>query len=155
MACAGGTFALYSLLCRHANFSHLWSWKDMDEELSAYWVESITQGKQAQIMKPFVGECNSYMRTVLLLVVLLGTCMLIGAGVLTLTISGEDFIFVFVWIPNSLSPRFFAWFCVKFLHLFLLSHAVLSAMSGIQVATNKLSEREFFEYNFRFIVFLY
>ena len=35
-------------------------------------------------------------RTVLLLVVLLGTCMLIGDGVLTPTISGENFFFVSV-----------------------------------------------------------
>ena len=92
---AGGTFALYSLLCRHANFSHLQSREDMDEELSAYRVDSITQGKQAQTMKSFVGK-HSYIRTVLLLVVLLGTCMLIGDGVLTPTISGENFFFVSV-----------------------------------------------------------
>ena len=74
----------------------------MDEELLAYQVESITQGKQAQIMKSFVGEHNSYIQTVLLLVVLLGTCMLIGDGVLTPTISGEDAFFASVQMPNSL-----------------------------------------------------
>ena len=96
----GGTFALYSLLCRHSNLSHLPNQQDVDEELSTYKVDLPPQGKRAQILKSFL-EKHTYLRTVLLLVVLLGTCMVIGDGVLTPAISGETFYSLFSG-PNAI-----------------------------------------------------
>ncbi|MCO5576890.1 hypothetical protein L7F22_030711 [Adiantum nelumboides] len=82
----GGTFALYSLLCRHANLSHLPNLQDSDEELTTYRLESFSKRNQGKSLKSFL-EKHPYLRSVLLIVVLLGTCMVIGDGVLTPTIS--------------------------------------------------------------------
>ncbi|KAI5069768.1 hypothetical protein GOP47_0016069 [Adiantum capillus-veneris] len=82
----GGTFALYSLLCRHAKLSHLPNLQGVDEELTTYRLESFSKAKQGQSLKPFL-EKHSYLHSVLLIVVLVGTCMVIGDGVLTPTIS--------------------------------------------------------------------
>ncbi|KAJ6674775.1 POTASSIUM TRANSPORTER [Salix viminalis] len=98
----GGTFALYSLLCRHAKFSLLPNQQAADEELSAYKFGPSTQAISSSPLKRFL-EKHRRLRTVLLLVVLFGACMVIGDGVLTPAIS------------------------------------VLSAVSGLQVAENKLT----------------
>ncbi|KAF9669455.1 hypothetical protein SADUNF_Sadunf14G0109300 [Salix dunnii] len=101
----GGTFALYSLLCRHAKFSLLPNQQAADEELSAYKYGPSTQPFPSSPLKRFL-EKHRRLRTVLLLVVLFGACMVIGDGVLTPAIS------------------------------------VLSAVSGLQVAENKLTNGE-------------
>lgn len=82
----GGTFALYSLLCRYTRLSHLPNQQEVDEELSTYKVESFAESKRGKFFKTFL-EKHHCLRTFLLAVVLLGTCMVIGDGVLTPTIS--------------------------------------------------------------------
>lgn len=77
----GGTFALYSLLCRHAKFSLLPNQQAADEELSAYKYGPSGQFPSSPL-KRFL-EKHRKSRTTLLIVVLLGTCMVIGDGVLT------------------------------------------------------------------------
>ncbi|XP_022739224.1 potassium transporter 4-like isoform X6 [Durio zibethinus] len=81
----GGTFALYSLLCRHAKFSLLPNQQAADEELSAYKYGPSTQA----IGSPFKRflEKHKRLRTALLVVVLFGASMVIGDGVLTPAIS--------------------------------------------------------------------
>ncbi|WOL06737.1 potassium transporter 7 [Canna indica] len=81
----GGTFALYSLLCRHAKFSLLPNQQAADEELSTYY----SNGHRILASSPLKRflEKHKRLRTILLLVVLLGTCMVIGDGVLTPAIS--------------------------------------------------------------------
>lgn len=87
---AGGTFAMYSLLCQHAKvgvqgeklshfnasadsqLSHFHNGEDRKPSKVREWLEHHKHGQQ-----------------VLLFVVMLGTCMLIGDGVLTPAISGE------------------------------------------------------------------
>ncbi|KAJ6973160.1 potassium transporter 4 [Populus alba] len=101
----GGTFALYSLLCRHAKFSLLPNQQAADEELSAYKYGPSTQAIASSPLKRFL-EKHRRLRTALLVVVLFGACMVIGDGVLTPAIS------------------------------------VLSAVSGLQVADNKLTKGE-------------
>ncbi|KAG6410225.1 hypothetical protein SASPL_128278 [Salvia splendens] len=64
----GGTFALYSLLCRHARVSTLPNGQLADEDLSAL-------------------EKHSVLQMILLTLALLGACMVIGYGVLTPAIS--------------------------------------------------------------------
>ncbi|XP_019174800.1 PREDICTED: potassium transporter 4-like [Ipomoea nil] len=82
----GGSFALYSLLCRHAKFSLLPNQQAADEELSAYKYGSTGHSASSISLKRFL-ERHKKARTVLLIIVLLGACMLIGDGVLTPPIS--------------------------------------------------------------------
>ncbi|KAK1391906.1 Potassium transporter [Heracleum sosnowskyi] len=79
----GGTFALYSLLCRHAKFSLLPNQQAADEELSAY---KSGQHPSSSPLKSFI-EKHRKLRVALLTVVLVGACMVIGDGVLTPVIS--------------------------------------------------------------------
>ncbi|XP_030482569.1 potassium transporter 4 [Cannabis sativa] len=84
----GGTFALYSLLCRHAKFSLLPNQQAADEELTAYKYgpSSSSQHSGSSPLKRFL-EKHKRLRTALLVVVLFGACMVIGDGVLTPAIS--------------------------------------------------------------------
>ncbi|KAJ4836796.1 3-ketoacyl-CoA thiolase with broad chain length specificity [Turnera subulata] len=82
----GGTFALYSLLCRHARLSILPNQQATDEKLSAYATEESTDTWQSSALKSFF-EKHPRFHKGLLIFVLLGTCMAIGDGVLTPTIS--------------------------------------------------------------------
>ncbi|XP_009411692.2 potassium transporter 7 isoform X1 [Musa acuminata AAA Group] len=83
----GGTFALYSLLCRHAKLSLLPNQQAADEELSTYYRAGyIPQISIYSPLKRFL-EKHKRLRTCLLLIVLFGACMVIGDGVLTPAIS--------------------------------------------------------------------
>ncbi|MBA0709975.1 hypothetical protein Golax_024983, partial [Gossypium laxum] len=82
----GGTFALYSLLCRHARLSVLPNQQATDEKLSAYATHGSVETWQSSALKSFF-EKHPRFRTGLFILVLLGTCMAIGDGVLTPTIS--------------------------------------------------------------------
>lgn len=84
---SGGTFALYSLLCRHGKFSLLPNQQAADEELSAYKYGSSGQSAPSLALKRSI-EKRKNLRTVLLLVVLLGAGMVIGDGVVTPAMSG-------------------------------------------------------------------
>lgn len=77
----GGVFALYSLLCRHAKFNLLPNQQAADEELSTYYMSGGSTPIPSAF-KRFLEE-HKRLRTVLLLVVLFGACMVIGDGVLT------------------------------------------------------------------------
>ncbi|KAK4345297.1 hypothetical protein RND71_035473 [Anisodus tanguticus] len=79
----GGTFALYSLLCRHAKFSLLSNQQAADEELSAYKYGFAGQSTSScSALKIFL-EKHKKSRTILLIIVLLGACMVIGDDILT------------------------------------------------------------------------
>ncbi|CAD6216736.1 unnamed protein product [Miscanthus lutarioriparius] len=82
----GGTFALYSLLCRHAKFSLLPNQQAADEELSTYYHPGTDRAVASSPFKRFL-EKHRKLRTCLLLFVLFGACMVIGDGVLTPTMS--------------------------------------------------------------------
>ncbi|KAG6581145.1 Potassium transporter 4, partial [Cucurbita argyrosperma subsp. sororia] len=82
----GGIFALYSLLCRHAKLSLLPNQQAADEELSAYKYGPSSPAVAPSQLKRFL-ERHKTLRTILLLVVLFGACMVIGDGVLTPAIS--------------------------------------------------------------------
>lgn len=86
--CAGGTFALYSLLCRHAKLSILPNQQATDEKLSTYATEASADTWQSSALKSLF-EKHPRFHKMLLIFVLLGTCMAIGDGVLTPTISGS------------------------------------------------------------------
>lgn len=82
----GGTFALYSLLCRHAKVSLLPAQQSIDEDLSTYTLQGRDQHQRNSGLRAFF-EQHKQARTGLLVLVLLGTCMVIGDGVLTPAIS--------------------------------------------------------------------
>ncbi|KAF3792045.1 Potassium transporter 8 [Nymphaea thermarum] len=81
----GGTFALYSLLCRHARVGFLPNGQLADEALSTYKKElpSASGGSKVKM----VLEKHRFLQNVLLILALLGACMVIGDGVLTPAIS--------------------------------------------------------------------
>ncbi|KAJ3693523.1 hypothetical protein LUZ60_009003 [Juncus effusus] len=82
----GGTFALYSLLCRHAKINTIPNQHRTDEELTTYSRESHAANSLAAKVKCWI-EGHKYKRNVLLFLVLIGTCMAIGDGILTPAIS--------------------------------------------------------------------
>ncbi|XP_022134531.1 potassium transporter 6-like isoform X2 [Momordica charantia] len=85
----GGTFALYSLLCRHARLSSLPNHQLADEELSAYTrdrPESTNDFSSGSCLKSTL-EKSKVLQRILLVLALIGTCMVIGDGVLTPAIS--------------------------------------------------------------------
>ncbi|XVE74581.1 hypothetical protein DITRI_Ditri12bG0028800 [Diplodiscus trichospermus] len=81
----GGTFALYSLLCRNMNIGILSSkHSDLNSSQSRPVVHEENKGK-SRLGKVFEGSIIA--RRVLLFIAVLGTCMLIGDGILTPAIS--------------------------------------------------------------------
>lgn len=80
----GGTFALYSLLCRHVNIGILSSKRvSSNSNLS----QSMHEGTGKQSRLGIFFESSIVARRVLLFVAILGMCMLIGDGILTPAIS--------------------------------------------------------------------
>ncbi|KAJ8431023.1 hypothetical protein Cgig2_003838 [Carnegiea gigantea] len=82
----GGTFALYSLLCRHAKLGILPNQQPTDEKLSSYAIEESEDTAQSSALKLLL-EKHAKFHKGLLIFVLIGTCMAIGDGVLTPAIS--------------------------------------------------------------------
>ncbi|URE30365.1 Potassium transporter [Musa troglodytarum] len=90
----GGTFALYSLLCRHARVGFLPNGQLADEEISAYkktdrcgGAGSLSGGVGAASRVRVMLERHRVLQKMLLILALIGTCMVIGDGVLTPAIS--------------------------------------------------------------------
>lgn len=150
MLSPGGTFALYSLLCRHAKLSLLPNQQAADEELSAY--KSTDTATSSPFKRIF--EKHKRLRTVLLLLVLSAAAMVIGNGVLTPAISGKVFLYFTFGVGAGAvilhffqlkppSPRL-----VFFIFLFfdrdykwlLCFLAVLSSMSGLQATEKKSTD---------------
>lgn len=86
----GGTFALYSLICRYARVSLIPNHQAEDRELSNYRLDTPSnQLRRAQKIKEKL-ENSKAAQLVLFVVTILGTSMVIGDGVLTPCISGES-----------------------------------------------------------------
>ena len=81
----GGTFAMYSLLCRHADIGILPSKRGYSEEEPLLREQSATAIRPSKLGKFF--ERSLTARRVLLFMAILGMCMLIGDGILTPAIS--------------------------------------------------------------------
>ncbi|CAE6030211.1 unnamed protein product [Arabidopsis arenosa] len=82
----GGTFALYSLLCRHAKVKTIQNQHRTDEELTTYSRTTFHEHSFAAKTKRWL-EKRTSRKTALLILVLVGTCMVIGDGILTPAIS--------------------------------------------------------------------
>ncbi|KVH91996.1 potassium transporter, partial [Cynara cardunculus var. scolymus] len=82
----GGTFALYSLLCRHAKVKTIPNQHRTDEKLTTYSLTPINENSVAAMTKRWL-EAHALKKNALLVLVLVGTCMVIGDGILTPAIS--------------------------------------------------------------------
>lgn len=85
---SGGTFALYSLLCRHAKISIIPNQHKTDEDLTTYSRQTYAEKSLAAKIKRWL-EGHQFRKNVILILVLFGTCMAVGDGILTPAISGE------------------------------------------------------------------
>ncbi|KAK6160177.1 hypothetical protein DH2020_003558 [Rehmannia glutinosa] len=83
----GGTFALYSLICRYANVNLLPNRQPADEHISSFKLKLPTPELERALNIKEALEHKSYLKKVLLLLVLMGTSMIIGDGILTPAIS--------------------------------------------------------------------
>ncbi|KHF99567.1 Potassium transporter 11 -like protein [Gossypium arboreum] len=83
----GGTFALYSLLCRHANVKNIPDQHRTDEELTTYSCCTLIHEKSFAAKTKRWLEKDTYRKNALLILVLFGTCNVIGDGILTPAIS--------------------------------------------------------------------
>lgn len=112
----GGTFALYSLLCRHARVNSLPNGQLADEELSEYKKDVSSLGPKSSFGSKLKSTLESYrvLQRFLLVLTLIGTCMVIGDGVLTPALSGNrgvcfvlfwHFVFVFFFSFESLKAN--------------------------------------------------
>ncbi|XWS36286.1 hypothetical protein CRYUN_Cryun20dG0072500 [Craigia yunnanensis] len=83
----GGTFALYSLICRYAKVSLIPSQQTEDHDVSNFRIEFPSRRlKWASALKSKL-EKSQFAKYFLLLATMLGTSMLIGDGILTPSIS--------------------------------------------------------------------
>lgn len=83
----GGTFALYSLLCRYARVSTLPNGQLADEDLYEYKNDRNLSADRIGMSLKSTLEKHRFLKKILLILALIGTCMVIGDGVLTPAIS--------------------------------------------------------------------
>lgn len=120
MVHAGGTFALYSLICRYAKVGLIPSQQAEDTEVSNYQLEVPTSKKSIKRASKIKSklENSNFAKLFLLFSTMLGTSMVIGDGVLTPCISGT-------YLHNSLSS--FSYISTLHFHLFFpfLFHEII------------------------------
>ena len=85
---SGGTFALYSLISRYAKVNMLPNQQPADELISSFRLKLPTPELARAIRIKDKLEKKGTLKTMLLLLVLMGTSMVIGDGILTPAISG-------------------------------------------------------------------
>ncbi|KAK7828148.1 potassium transporter 5 [Quercus suber] len=83
----GGTFALYSLLCRYAKVGFIPNQQAEDREVSNYELELPDRSARMALWLKSKLENSKFAKQILLFATMLGTSMLIGDGVLTPCIS--------------------------------------------------------------------
>ncbi|XP_077237774.1 putative potassium transporter 12 [Tasmannia lanceolata] len=79
----GGSFALYSLICRYAKVNLLPNQQRADEQISSFRLKLPTPELERALNIKDSLERRSSLKTLLLLLVLMGTSMIIGDGILT------------------------------------------------------------------------
>ncbi|KAF8408707.1 hypothetical protein HHK36_004771 [Tetracentron sinense] len=119
----GGTFALYSLLCRHSKMGLLSTSRAAHEHISAYNSgTSFKETKTSSLLKDFFEKHHSS-RIVLLLVVLLGTGMVISDGILTPSMSVLSAVYgIKIKVPHLHENYTVFVACIILVGLFALQH---------------------------------
>ncbi|RZC49343.1 hypothetical protein C5167_017788 [Papaver somniferum] len=82
----GGTLALYSILCRHAKVNTIPNHHPADEQLTTYSRHIFREKSFAAKTKRWL-EAAALRKNLLFILVLVGTCMVVGDGILTPAIS--------------------------------------------------------------------
>uniref|UniRef100_A0A0E0QV45 Potassium transporter n=1 Tax=Oryza rufipogon TaxID=4529 RepID=A0A0E0QV45_ORYRU len=82
----GGTFALYSLLCRHAKINIIPNQHRTDQDLTTYSRRTYEEKSLAAKIQRWL-EGHQFRKNLILILVLFGTCMAVGDGILTPAIS--------------------------------------------------------------------
>lgn len=121
----GGTFALYSLLCRHAKVKTIPNQHRTDEELTTYSRNTFHENSFAAKTKKWL-EAGVFRKNALLVLVLASTCMVIGDGILTPAISGTGYACL-CFICFTLYGCFSQLFQVKYayLHVWMCYSSIL------------------------------
>lgn len=111
----GGTFALYSLICRHAKVNVIAQQQAEDRELSTYKLATPSRQLKSALKIKEVLEKGNAAKTILLMLALLGTSMVIGDGVLTPCISVVSAVQGIQTVGKSLSQEVVAMISVAIL----------------------------------------
>lgn len=90
---AGGTFALYSLICRHAKASLLPNQLPSDARISSFHLKVPSPELERSLKIKECLEKKLILKKLLLVLVLFGTSMVITDGVVTPAMSGFNFLF--------------------------------------------------------------
>ncbi|XP_050369448.1 probable potassium transporter 13 [Argentina anserina] len=118
----GGTFALYSLLCRHSRMGLLNTVDPPQEHISSCRSEMSKDTKISLLIKDFF-EKHKSSRIVLVLVVFLGIGMVIGDGILTPTMSVLSAVYgIKVKFPELHENYTVLLACIILVILFALQH---------------------------------
>lgn len=116
----GGTFALYSLICRNARVHAIINQHPTDKKLTTYSQKKFKRNTMADKTKKWL-EAKEYRQHALVLLVLFGTCMVIGDGILTPAISVLSSVSgIKVNYPSISNDVVVAVACVILVSLFLL-----------------------------------
>ncbi|KAK9937497.1 hypothetical protein M0R45_014280 [Rubus argutus] len=118
----GGTFALYSSLCRHSRMGILNTVDPVHQGISSCRSEISNDTRTSLLIKEFF-EKHKSSRIVLLLVVFLGTGMVIGDGILTPTMSVLSAVYgIKVKVPELHEDYIVVIACIILVSLFALQH---------------------------------
>ncbi|KAJ4953743.1 hypothetical protein NE237_030575 [Protea cynaroides] len=113
----GGTFALYSLICRHAKVGFTPNQQAEDAYVSSYQIELPNRRlRRASAVKSFL-ESSRFAKYFLLLMTMLGTSMVIGDGILTPCISVLSAVGGIRNVNSSLTDNTIMWISVVILIL--------------------------------------
>lgn len=97
---SGGTFALYSLLCRHAKINIIPNQHRTDQDLTTYSRRTYEEKSLAAKIQRWL-EGHQFRKNLILILVLFGTCMAVGDGILTPAISGQTTMFIIALVSDS------------------------------------------------------
>ncbi|KAK6911429.1 Potassium transporter [Dillenia turbinata] len=135
----GGTFALYSLLCRYAKVSLIPNQQVEDKEVSNYQLDNVSNRRLrlAYGVKSFL-ENSYYAKQILFFITILGTSMVLGDGVLTPCISVLSAVGGLKEAKSSLSDNVIMWVSVLILILLFQvqrfgTHKVGSSFSPVLI----------------------
>lgn len=100
---AGGTFALYSLICRHAKVSLLPNQLPSDTRISSFRLKVPSPELERSLKIKERLETSLTLKKLLLMLVLAGTSMVIADGVVTPAMSGFTcYLFYSFWLLDEL-----------------------------------------------------
>ncbi|XP_042487389.1 potassium transporter 5-like isoform X2 [Macadamia integrifolia] len=113
----GGTFALYSLICRYAKVGFTPNHQAEDRDVSNYRLELPNSGlRRASFVKSFL-ENSRIAKYILLLMTMIGTSMVLGDGILTPCISVLSAVGGIREAASSLTDNTIMWISVGILIL--------------------------------------